>query len=71
MSTYVDFIESVSQSKILANEFHNALKNYSSEKLSSWFTDKGYMVSVDVCDTLVKNKSIHSDKVRSGPQPQY
>jgi hypothetical protein len=71
MSTYVDFIESASESTTLANEFKNALKNFSSEKLSSWFKDRGYMVSVDTCDSLLKNKTTNTRKIEPGPQPQY
>jgi len=71
MSTYVDFIESASESATLANEFTNALKNFSSEKLSSWFREKGYLVSMDTCDSLLKNKKNNTRKIEPGPEPQY
>ncbi len=55
MSTYIDFIESMSQNKALAHEFKQGLQQFSEAELSSWFHGKGYSVSSTECGSIMKN----------------
>ena len=69
MSTYVDFIENMTENRTLANEFKNAIKNFTSEKLVSWFKNHGYMVSIAECSNMIENsKSDHILKGEIGPR---
>jgi hypothetical protein len=72
MNNYVDFIESASANTALAGEFKMALNNFSSEKLCSWFNEKGYNVDALVCESIVgSNKSKDSLKSHDGVKQQY
>jgi hypothetical protein len=72
MNNYVDFIESASANAALAGEFKKALNNFSSEKLCSWFNEKGYNIDAAVCESIVsRNESKDSLKSRNGVKQQY
>jgi len=72
MNNYVDFIESASSNAALSGEFKKALDNFSSEKLCSWFNEKGYKIDAAVCDSIVnKNKTKDFLKARDGVKQQY
>lgn len=55
MSTYVDFIESMSQNRVLAHEFRQSLHLLNETELSTWFQEKGYAVSSSECGKIMKN----------------
>ena len=45
MSTYVDFMELMPRNMTLAQEFIKNMASFTQDELSSWFRNKGFMVS--------------------------
>ncbi len=55
MHTYIEFIESMSQNRELAQEFTQSLKCLTNDDLSAWFNNKGFKVSSAECGNIMKN----------------
>lgn len=55
MSTYVDFMELMPRNTTLAQEFIKNIASFTQEELSSWFRNKGFMVSRTECDSILSN----------------
>jgi len=68
MSTYIDFIEAVSQNRALAHEFQQSLQRFTDRELSGWFHDKGFTVSSAECGAIMKNtkSSMFSNMLMAG-----
>jgi hypothetical protein len=59
MGSYIEFIETVSQNRELAQEFKQSLKSYTMDELSTWFNNKGFNVSSAECGIIMKNTKLN------------
>lgn len=55
MAQYIDFIEIMPADRALAREFKKMIKSSSGDELSLWFEIKGYEVSIEECNVIIRN----------------
>ncbi|TGK06587.1 hypothetical protein EHO59_00130 [Leptospira semungkisensis] len=55
MATFVNFIADAAADPALAKEAVQEINNGNSQSLQSFFSKKGYNLSIEECETLIKN----------------